>query len=98
MFAQTLENDTLAMKFGNAVSGEVLNQSVRTNMANTLFGRLKGLYTMQSTSETNVLDDQANFNIRGISTFGNAKPLIIIDGVQRDLENLSLIEIEKWKY
>lgn len=95
VFAQTLENDTLAMKFGNAVSGEVLNQSVRTNMANTLFGRLKGLYTMQSSSETNVLDDQANFNIRGISTFGNAKPLIIIDGVQRDLENLSLIEIEK---
>lgn len=95
VFSQTLENDTLAMKFGNAVSGEVLNQSVRTNVANTLFGRLKGLYTMQGTSETNVLDDQANFNIRGISTFGNAKPLIIIDGVQRDLENLSLIEIEK---
>lgn len=93
--AQTLENDTLAIKFGNAVSGDVLNQSVRTNVANTLFGRLKGLYTMQNTSETNVLDDQANFNIRGISTFGNAKPLIIVDGVQRDLENISLIEIEK---
>ena len=41
VFSQTLENDTLAMKFGNAVSGEVLNQSVRTNVANTLFGRLK---------------------------------------------------------
>lgn len=95
VFAQTLENDSLAMKFGNAVSGDVLNQSVRTNVANTLFGRLKGLYTMQGSSETNVLDDQASFNIRGISTFGNAKPLIIVDGVQRDLENLSLIEIEK---
>ena len=35
VFSQTLENDTLAMKFGNAVSGEVLNQSVRTNVANT---------------------------------------------------------------
>lgn len=95
VLAQTMENDSLAMKFGNAVSGDVLNQSVRTNVANTLFGRLKGLYTMQNTSETNVLDDQASFNIRGISTFGNAAPLIIVDGVQRDLENLSLIEIEK---
>lgn len=95
VLAQTMENDSLAIKFGNAVSGDVLNQSVRTNVANTLFGRLKGLYTMQNTADTNVLDDQANFNIRGISTFGNAVPLIIVDGVQRDLENLSLIEIEK---
>lgn len=95
VLAQTMENDSLAMKFGNAVSGDVLNQSVRTNVANTLFGRLKGVYTMQNTSDTNVLDDQASFNIRGISTFGNATPLIIVDGVQRDLENLSLIEIEK---
>ena len=94
-FSQTAETDSLAFKFGNAVSGDVLNQSVRTNVANTLFGRLKGLYTMQQSSDPNVLDDQAKFNIRGISTFGNAAPLVLVDGVQRDLENLSLNEIEK---
>ena len=93
-FGQMAEVDSLAYKFGDAVNGETLRKSVRTNVANTLFGRLKGLYSMQRTSDPNVLDDQASFNIRGISTFGNAAPLVIVDGVQRDLENLSLTDIE----
>lgn len=93
--AQSVENDTLAFKFGNAVSGVTINQAVRTNPTNALFGQLKGLYVMQSSSDANVLDDQATFKIRGISTFGNATPLVLIDGVQRSIENLTLTEIER---
>ena len=66
--AQPIEKDTLALKFGNVVSGETINRSVRTNPANALFGQLTGLYMMQTAAETNVLDDQATFRIRGIST------------------------------
>ena len=31
----------------------------------------------------------------GISTFGTATPLILVDGVQRSIENLTLAEIER---
>ena len=93
-FAQTSSADSLAYKFGDAVSGEVLNKTVRSNVGNSLFGRIKGLYAMQESSMPNVFDTQAKFNIRGISTFGNAAPLVLIDGVQRDLEALELIEVE----
>ena len=93
--AQPIEKDTLALKFGNVVSGETINRSVRTNPANALFGQLTGLYMMQTAAETNVLDDQATFRIRGISTFGTATPLILVDGVQRSIENLTLAEIER---
>lgn len=93
--SQSIEKDTLALKFGNAVGGVTINRSVRTNPANALFGQLKGLYVMQDASEPNVLDDETTFRIRGISTFGNAAPLVLVDGVQRSIENLTLIEIER---
>lgn len=93
--AQSIEKDTLAFKFGNVVDGATISQSVRTNPANALFGQLKGLYVMQETSDTNVLDDQATFRIRGVGTFGNAAPLVLVDGVQRSVENLTLAEIER---
>lgn len=87
--------DSLAFKFSEAVSGESLERMSKTNVANSLFGQLKGLYTMKSTVFPNVLDDQATFNIRGISTFGNSAPLVLIDGIQRNIEALSMYEIEK---
>lgn len=95
--AQHIEKDSLALHFGTAVKGETLEQSNETNAANTLFGRLSGLYVMQAGGGTNVLDHQATFNIRGISTFGSAEPLVLIDGVERNIENLAISEIESVK-
>lgn len=95
VMAQIHESDSLAFVFGDAVSGEQLKKSVHSNPSNSLFGQLRGLYTMQSTDEYNGIDITANFNIRGLSTFGSSTPLVIIDGVQRDIENLSLTEIDR---
>ena len=53
------ERDSLAFRFGNAVSGEVLERSSEVNVANTLFGQLGGLYVMQAADGTNALDYQA---------------------------------------
>lgn len=93
--AWAAERDSLAFRFGNAVSGDVLERSSEVNIANSLFGQLSGLYVMQSTDGTNVLDYQASMNIRGISTFGNATPLILVDGIERDMANLTVAEIER---
>lgn len=93
--AQIFRQDSMATRFGAAVSGEVLNKAVRTNVANTLFGQIKGLYVMQAAAEPNVLDDQATFNIRGISTSGNAAPMVLIDGIERNIEQLTTAEIDR---
>ena len=53
------------------------------SLTNALAGKVAGVISMQSSGEPGY--DNSNFTIRGIGTFtGNASPLIIIDGVQRD--------------
>ncbi len=95
LVAQPLQRDSLAFAFGEAVRGETLRKSSHPNPSNSVFGYLKGLYTMQSTDEYNGIDVSASFNLRGIATFGTATPLVLIDGVQRDLDNLSMVEIDR---
>jgi len=53
------------------------------SLTNALAGKVAGIISMQTSGEPGY--DNSNFTIRGIGTFtGNASPLIIIDGVQRD--------------
>ncbi|QEC79691.1 TonB-dependent receptor [Mucilaginibacter ginsenosidivorax] len=53
------------------------------SLSNALAGKVAGVISMQRSGEPGY--DNASFTIRGIGTFtGNANPLIIIDGVQRD--------------
>ena len=92
-YAQSVKIDTISLHIGDVVNGKTLNQSIETNPANALFGQISGLYVMQSNDGTNVLDNQASFNIRGISTFGNSAPLVLVDGVERDIATLSISEI-----
>ena len=68
--------------------------STRT-LSNNLAGKLSGVIGIQRSGEPGY--DDSNFWIRGISTFsGNSSPLILIDGVERDLNNLDVAEIESF--
>lgn len=59
----------------------------------SLSGRIAGAVAVQRSGEPG--QDHANFWIRGISTFGgNSKPLILVDGVERDMNDLAVEEIE----
>ncbi len=56
-------------------------------------GRLPGMITVQRSGEPG--SDMANMYIRGISTFGsNQSPLILVDGVDRDIRMMDVSEIE----
>lgn len=58
-----------------------------------LSGRIAGTIAVQRSGEPGI--DATDFWIRGISTFGtNQKPLTLIDGVERDINDLSIDEIE----
>ena len=69
-----------------------LQQSSTPSLSNTLGGRLPGIVTRQSSGEPGY--DAANVYIRGFGTSGNRSPLILVDGVERDMNNLNIQEIE----
>ena len=75
------------------VSTKELSQSPVSNVSNALAGRLPGMITVQRSGEPG--SDMANMYIRGISTFGsNQSPLILVDGVDRDIRMMDVSEIE----
>ena len=86
---------------GSIVStkGADLVKSPAQNLANSLTGRLPGVIINTRSGEPG-FDDPTIF-IRGLSTTGNANPLIIIDGVERtgigrlnpnDIENVTVLK------
>ena len=77
----------------SVVSTKELKQSPTANVTNALAGKLPGLVTVQTTGEPGA--DNSDLYIRGISTFtGSQKPLILVDGIERDFKYMSVQEIE----
>ena len=62
------------------------------SLSNNLGGQLAGVIAVQRSGEPGY--DNSNFWIRGISTFGgNRNPLVLVDGIERSLDNLDPEEI-----
>lgn len=62
------------------------------SISNALAGRMAGVVSIQSTGEPGF--DHAQFWIRGVGTFGaNRDPLILVDGVERDINGIDVEEI-----
>ncbi len=72
-----------------------LQISSRKNISNTLAGKLSGVIAVTRSGEPGY--DQSDFWIRGISSFsGSTRPLVLVDGVQRTLDDLDISEIESF--
>lgn len=64
-------------------------------LSNNLAGKLSGVIAIQRSGEPGY--DDSNFWIRGISSFsGSNSPLILVDGIARDLNNVDVAEIESF--
>ena len=64
-------------------------------LSNNLAGKLSGVIGIQRSGEPGY--DDSDFWIRGMSTFhGSNAPLVLIDGVARDLNNVDVAEIESF--
>lgn len=67
--------------------------SSSTNITNNLAGQLAGLISIQRSAEPG--RDDAEFWIRGLSSFaGGTKPLVLVDGIPREISSLEPDEIE----
>lgn len=76
-----------------SITTKDLTQSPTANINNALAGRLPGLIANQyQGGEPGV--DKAEVFIRGKSTFNDQSPIVIVDGVERDMTYLSADEIE----
>ncbi|HYG39497.1 MAG TPA: TonB-dependent receptor [Cytophagales bacterium] len=72
-----------------------LQKGTSRSLSNNLAGHVAGIIAVQRSGEPGY--DKSNFWIRGISTFQGARdPLILVDGVERSLENIDPAEIESF--
>lgn len=63
------------------------------SLTSALSGKIAGAVVVQRSGEPG--QDNADFWVRGISSFGsNQKPLVLVDGVERDMSDLSIEEVE----
>ena len=70
-----------------------LKTGTTRSLSNNLVGNLGGIIGVQRSGEPGY--DNSSFWIRGISTFGsNQNPLVLIDGIERSLNNIDIQEIE----
>ncbi|RHJ83906.1 TonB-dependent receptor [Parabacteroides sp. AM08-6] len=77
----------------STITTKDLTQSPTANLTNALAGRMPGLMVNQfSGGEPGV--DGADIKIRGFGTYGDKSPIIIVDGVERDMSYLAPEEIE----
>jgi TonB-linked SusC/RagA family outer membrane protein len=75
----------------SSVKGDVLLQSPTTNLSNSIVGRLPGLIAVQGNGKPG---SSSSISIRGASTFGNNAALVIVDGIERDFQDIDPNEVE----
>lgn len=74
--------------------GELQTGSTRS-LSNNLAGQLAGVIAFRPSGEPGY--DDSNFWIRGIASFsGNTSPLVLVDGVERNLNDIDPAEIESF--
>lgn len=71
--------------------GKVVQVST-PSLSNSLAGQLPGVITRQASGEPGA--DAAQVYIRGLATWGNQSPLILVDGIERDLNQVNSQEVE----
>jgi len=74
------------------VKGAELVSKPVSSISNSLGGQLAGVIVAQSSGE--IGNDNSEIHIRGVATFGNNAPLVVVDGVPRDLNKLDPNSIE----
>lgn len=79
----------------STIKPTVLQTNQTRSLTNSMAGQISGVIAVQRSGEPGY--DNSDFWIRGMNTFGaNARPLVLIDGIERSLGNISPEEIESF--
>ncbi len=79
----------------SAVKPSILQMNQSRSLTNALAGQVAGIIAVQRSGEPG--RDASDFWIRGISSFGaGTTPLVLVDGIERSINNISPEEIESF--
>ena len=75
------------------LTGDDIEKNTVFSLGNVLYGKVAGLVVDQNSGEPG--NDLPGFSLRGVTTFGFARaPLVLVDGFIRDLNSVSVFDIE----
>ena len=76
------------------ITAAELRHTSAISLADALYGKLLGLTALQNTGFKGEEGRGASFNIRGAQTTGEQDILILVDGVERPIDRISVEEVE----
>ena len=76
----------------SAVNAADIAKAPVASVTNALTGRVTGLVTRQSSGRPG--GDDSKLFIRGLATFNDSNPLVLVDGVERDFTQIAADDIE----
>lgn len=85
---QPLSESTMSV----AMSSDVNRRSAK-NIGNSLYGQILGLTTLQGTGDYSAFEP--TFYIRGMQGLNGSSPLVLVDGIERNISNISPEEVER---
>ena len=74
------------------IKNEDFNKRSAKNIGNSLFGQGAGLMTLQGNGQYS--NAEPTFYIRGLKTMSKNNPLILVDGIERDIDKITSEEVE----
>lgn len=88
------QSEFLTTAATTTITAEELRRTSAISLADALYGKLLGLNAFQNTGFKGEEGRGATFNIRGVQTTGERDILILVDGVERPLDRLTVEEVE----
>ena len=76
------------------ITAEELSRTSAISLADALYGKLLGLTALQNTGFKGEENRGATFNIRGVQTTGETDILILVDGIERPIDRITVEEVE----
>ena len=76
------------------ITAEELGRTSAISLSDALYGKLLGLTAVQNTGFKGEEGRGASFNIRGVQTSGERDILILVDGLERPIDRLTVEEVE----
>ena len=76
------------------ITAEELGRTSAISLSDALYGKLLGLTAVQNTGFKGEEGRGASFNIRGVQTSGERDILILVDGLERPIDRISVEEVE----
>jgi len=76
------------------ITAEELSHTSAISLADALYGKLLGLTALQNTGFKGEEGRGASLSIRGVQTTGERDILVLVDGVERPIDRISVEEVE----